>query len=309
MLEATGIISFALIFFVAYQFSLELEHKERLKAVLRNNFLGTKALYDRLAGEYLRENKFYISVLKYLNSIILRSGIRKYLPWLNAVWLMVFLLLAFLVAALILKNFGSIAAGAYGLTFALALLAVLFLMAAINKQAVRKMYLTFLNVYTGFINVEKNEINALEQTARYMEEPLRSVIRRWCFRYKISNLSIDDFLDGILSEISDREFRKFIKFTRMNLKYGGDYRKALEKMKEQGERLASIYALKSSGAVVGTGAILFMIVLDLLLLFSLTGEPETMLYLKNSLKGQMMLAANAGAILFSLWVIFNINRE
>ena len=187
--------------------------------------------------------------------------------------------------------------------------AILMFVSAINTRKIKKTYLTFLNTFSGFYNLEGNIINAIAQTAEYMPEPLKSILKRHIEIYKRSMKSTDEWFDELINEVGDGEFRKFFKFAKLNAKYGGNFERALVKFREQGEKLASIEATKTASASVGTMVILLMIGICLLLIFNISSEYETMMVLKNTVTGQMIAASNAAAIIFGLYMIKHINSS
>lgn len=285
----------------------DLEQFNPLRKLIKRSLLTVENVYSRLLEEYLPKKSFLRRLRNYLNIVVLRSGIRRYLPWFNMGYLIFAMAAVFATTYLYFRKLGP-AGLLYSAIAVFVVLILLLLMAALNKNAVRKMYLNFLNVYSGFILVEQNEMAALERTSDYVEEPLKSVLKRWTTLYKTSQRSLDECLDGILDEITDTEFRKFLKFTKVNMKYGGDYQKALDKLKEQGEKLQSISAMKTSGAVLGTATILFMIFCTIFLILNATKDPQVMYYLAT-FDGQVLLATNALAIGFAIYMIFDINRS
>lgn len=285
----------------------DLDQFNPVRKLIKRSLLRVETTYLRLLEEYLPKESFLRRLRNNLNAVILRSGIRKYLPWFNVQYLVLAMAAVFFAAYLYFKDLGP-AGLIYSGIAVFVVLTFLLLMATFNKNAVRKMYLNFLNVYSGFTLVEHSEMAALERTSDYVEEPLKSILKRWTTLYKTSQRSLDECFDGILEEIGDREFRKFFKFSKANAKYGGDYQKALEKLKEQGEKLQSISAMKVSGAVLGTVTIMFMIACNLFLLSTAIEDPQVMYYL-GTFDGQILLAANGLAIGFAVYMIFDINKS
>jgi tight adherence protein B len=111
------------------------------------------------------------------------------------------------------------------------------------------------------------------------------------------------------SESGNNEFRKFINFAKMSVKYGGNFNKAIAKLKDQGEKLYSLEAIKSANASVGSFVILLMIVINLLLMVNISSDPDIVDIIKSTVTGQVIAVSNAVSIIFGLYMIKNINSS
>jgi tight adherence protein B len=182
-------------------------------------------------------------------------------------------------------------------------------MSTVNAKKIKEAYLSFLTTFMGFYNIEGNIINALKSTAPYISEPLRSIIKRNVFLYEKTQISVDECLENMAAEAGNKEFRKFINFAKMNAKYGGNFNKALMKLREQGEKLFSLESIKSANASVGSMIILVMIVINLLLMMNISADPDIVYIVKNTITGQAIAISNAVSIVFGLYMIKNINSS
>ncbi|MEL7623633.1 MAG: hypothetical protein AAGU12_08600 [Clostridiales bacterium] len=245
----------------------------------------------------------------WLDRLIYQSGIAGRLPWFNDKVLLLFLFAAAFLVYTKFSEAGRFIALTYGFIALVALTTFLLLLVLMNKAKLRKSFLSFLTIYSNFYAAEADEIQALEKAADYIEDPFRSIIKRWTAFYKgRKELSFDEALAGILSDTGDEpEVRKFINMTRISHRYGGDYQGLLKKMIRQEQYKEESLAKKASTAALGTGLILFMIMMNLILLFSLLNQAELALFF-HSAKGRLHLFLNALATLASIGFVLNINK-
>ncbi|WP_422445300.1 type II secretion system F family protein [Thermoanaerobacterium sp. DL9XJH110] len=262
--------------------------------------------YEKVLKKVLGNNGFLKRRYEDIQKAILRSGIKNYIP-LDAGAFICLCMGLFILAFFFFMKLGILAALMYAAATIYVPFAVLSFMTVLNQRKIKGMYLNFLNTFSGFFNIEGNMVNSIKSAAEYVGEPLRSILRRHVTVYERSMKSMEEFLDGIMSEISDREFRKFFKFAGLHAKYGGNFQKALAKLREQGEKLAGAESQKGAGAAVSTMIILVMIVINLMMIVNISGDTEAVYILKNTLTGQMILVSNAAAIIFALFMIKNIN--
>lgn len=262
--------------------------------------------YDKILKKVMGNRGFLKRRYDGIRNVILRSGIKNYIP-LDAGSFIGFCMGLFVMAFLFFRKLGILAAFMYAGAAVYVPFAVLSFMTVLNQRKLKGMYLNFLSTFSGFFNIEGNMVNSIKSTSEYVGEPLRSILRRHVMVYERSMKSMEEFLDGIMAEISDREFRKFFKFARLYAKYGGNFGKALAKLREQGEKLANVESMKGAGSSVGTMVILLMVVINLLLILNLSNDPDVVYTLKNTMTGQVIAVSNAAAIIFGLYMIKNIN--
>jgi Flp pilus assembly protein TadB len=251
------------------------------------------------------------SIREFFDSSIRASNIKRYIPILNVPLFILFSLAVGLAGA------GFSYQLTHSLTPSLAVggmagylpKAMLDFMAVLNGKKIRRQYLSFLNAYYGFYNLSGDVAGAFRQAAAYTGEPLRSFIRRMVYRYDRSSLEFTACLDELGKEARDREFLKFIKFTKLHLIYGGDYRKALEKLMEQERRMEGALAGLSSSAAVGVMAVLALAGLDLAgLLGAYLMNPDVAAYLRSSWTGQLLVLGNLAAVGFGFYVAANLYK-
>lgn len=263
--------------------------------------------YEKTTKNLLKQNSFLKKISCNIDGVIARSGVKKHLSFLDTGSFLVINLILFIVGFGVFKKLGFVAGMMYGCVIAYIPYTILTFMATINTRKIKKMYLTFLNTFSGFYNLEGNIINSINSTADYMPEPLKSILKRHITIYKSSMKSVNECFDGIINDVGDKEFRKFFKFAKLHSKYGGNFERALEKFREQGEKLASVESTKTANASVGTMVILLMIGISLMLIFNASSEPEIVFIIRKTITGQMIAASNAAAIIFGLYMIKNIN--
>ncbi|QSQ10610.1 hypothetical protein H0A61_03020 [Koleobacter methoxysyntrophicus] len=270
---------------------------------------GRRLIAEALGGgiERLRARALSVprikSIVRLLEILLARAGIRQYIGPYTAV------LIAAAVFTACLFRFSRL--GLMGILYSLAsvyaLYACLLVLTILAQRRVRAGYLHFLTTFTSFYYLEGSIMNALGSTADYVSEPLRSVLRRYVLLFRHGRAGAEESLSRIADEVEYREFRKFINFAKMSVRYGGDFSGALEKLKTQAERLRSLESVKEAGASVGSMVILIMIILSLSLLANALGDPAVVSVLRKTFTGQMIIAANAGAIIFGLFMIKHIN--
>jgi|GEM_PF-1029397 tight adherence protein B len=250
-------------------------------------------------------------LLEVLDVSIQSSNIQKYIPFMDlSVFIVLTLTIFILVAFIGFTITGSIPTSFFmGLMSGLIPKVVLDIMSASNTKKIRRLYLSFLNAFDGFYNISGDIIHALDRSAYYTTEPLQTFLKKAVLKYNRSNAEFTECLDDLEKQIKDREFRKFIKFTKLHLVYGGDYRKALRKLIEQARRLESSRAMLAASSLSGTIIISGVIVLDLVTFFSAyTMNPETAHVLRTTFTGQMISLGNLLAMGIGVYIITSLNR-
>ncbi|MBE3592215.1 MAG: hypothetical protein IMW84_04920 [Thermoanaerobacter sp.] len=290
-------IEYALLALVIYTAALGIERLKFKKRLSKWQFKKTGVLSEK--GSKL---------LKSIDVLLARSGVKSKLPFLDAKNMMIVSAVLFAIGIYLFRKLGF-AALFYASSIVYVPYAAMMLMSAVNARKIKEAYLSFLTTFMGFYNIEGNIINALKSTAPYVSEPLRSIIKRNVFLYEKTQMSVDECLENMAAEAGNREFRKFINFAKMNTKYGGNFNKALMKLREQGEKLFSLESIKAANASVGSMVILIMIVINLLLMMNISTDPDIVYIVKNTITGQAIAISNAVSIVFGLYMIKNINSS
>lgn len=293
----------ALLQFVVLSALIYLAATEILRAKFRRRLV--ESYFSRKAFGFLESRSNFF---KGIDSLLARSGIKGKLPSLDAKNMAIISCILFLAGIYFFRRLG-IAALFYAAAMVYIPYAGMMFLSSVNARKIKSAYLAFLSTFIGFYNIESNIINALKSTAAYVSEPLSSILRRNVFLFEKTQLSIAECLDNIAFEVGDKEFRKFINFAKMNAKYGGNFGKALTKLREQAEKLHSLEAIKSANATVGSMVILFMIVINLVLMMNVSNDPEVAFTIRNTMTGQAIAVSNAVAIMFGLYMIKNINSS
>ncbi len=247
------------------------------------------------------------NLLDGIDTVLLRSGIKNKIPITDKSYLLMSITI-FLYSFLYFKKLGIAAAFIYSCAITYLPFSILMIMIELNTRKIKKMYLNFLNTFDGFYNVEENVINALKATSDYVDEPLRSILKKNVTIFERTLQSIDECIDRIMKEVGAKEFRKFLKFAKLHAKFGGNFNKAITKLREQGEKMASIESVKAASAFVGSGIILLMIFLNVIMILNLSRSPELVEVLKNTATGQVIAISNGVSIIFALYMIRHINK-
>lgn len=290
-------IESALLALVIYTAALSIERLKFKKRLSKWQFKKTGVLSEK--GSRL---------LRSIDVLLARSGVKSKLPFLDAKNMMIVSVLLFVAVIYPFRRLGF-AALFYASSVVYVPYAAMMFMSTVNAKKIKEAYLSFLTTFMGFYNIEGNIINALKSTAPYISEPLRSIIKRNVFLYEKTQMSVDECLENMAAEAGSREFRKFINFAKMNAKYGGNFNKALMKLREQGEKLFSLESIKAANASVGSMVILIMIVINLLLMMNISADPDIVYIVKNTITGQAIAISNAVSIVFGLYMIKNINSS
>lgn len=290
-------IEFVLLAVVIYTAALSIERLKFKKRLSKWQFKKTGVLSEK--GSRL---------LRSIDVLLARSGVKSKLPFLDAKNMMIVSVLLFVAVIYPFRRLGF-AALFYASSVVYVPYAAMMFMSTVNAKKIKEAYLSFLTTFMGFYNIEGNIINALKSTAPYISEPLRSIIKRNVFLYEKTQMSVDECLENMAAETGNREFRKFINFAKMNAKYGGNFNKALMKLREQGEKLFSLESIKAANASVGSMVILIMIVINLLLMMNISADPDIVYIVKNTITGQAIAISNAVSIVFGLYMIKNINSS
>lgn len=298
------------IFFVAVSLicyivcSLILDRRRRLKYDYKRNYEKAQKI---LTMQHIKKRPFD-NLLEGIDTVLLRSGIRNKIPITDKGYLLLSIVIL-ITSFMYFKKIGFAAALIYSIAITYLPLAVLMLMIDLNTRKIKKMYLNFLNTFDGFYNVEENIINALKATSDFVDEPLQSILKKNVTIFERTVQSTDECLDNIMKEVRAKEFRKFLKFAKLHARYGGNFGKAISKLREQGEKMASIESVKAAGALVGSGVILVMILINLVMIANLSNSPELIQVLRNTVTGQVIAISNGVAIFFGLFMIKQLNTS
>lgn len=304
----TFILKTAFVSLVAY---LLLSSRKKQKNTTKKRTRQLKETIDRLFKNNKSEDTYYGRLIQMIDDVIQSSNIQKYLPFMDV---SVFMLLSIVLAFFILFLGYTITQSITISIFMAALSSmipkiILDVMSASNTKKIRKLYLSFLNAFHGFYNISGDIIHAFDRSAEYTTEPLRSFIKEAVLKYNRSNIEFVECLDDLEQKIRDKEFKKFIKFTKLHLIYGGDYRKALSKLIQQARRLESSRAMLAASALSGTVIISGVILLDLLTFFSVyISNPQSAEILRSTVTGQAITIYNLFAVSIGIYMVTSLNK-
>jgi tight adherence protein B len=262
-----------------------------------------KRAVEKIAGRRKR------TVFQGVSDAIRVSGVRRFVPVMDVPLFLLLSLIFFLAGCLwgFQTTRSPVVSLAAGVMAGFLPRIALEFMAVLNSRKVRSLYLGFLNVFYGFYSLDGDIVGAFRRSAAYTGEPLRTFINKMVHVYDRGGSDFGRCLDELAREVRDREFVKFIKFTKLYLVYGGDYARALEKLADQARRLESAGTALFSSATVGFLAVSAMAVLNgagLVAAYAL--NPDTAFFVKNTLTGQFLALANLGAVAFGLYTAVNI---
>lgn len=246
-----------------------------------------------------------------LEKTINSSNIKKYIPWLNIYFFLLTVILFFGAAFYITLKITHTYITSLFVAMIIGFLPKGFLEFAtvINEKKLRKEYLGFLNVYYGFFNLSGDVVGAFRKSANYTGEPLKSFINSMVYRYDRSNIDFIQCLDFLAENIKDREFLKFIKFTKLYLIYGGDYEKALEKLIEQARKLENARISLTSTAIVGIFVIVIFSMLDIAsLLMVYLNNLDVAVFLRTSTMGQILVLFNLITVCIGYYFVASFYR-
>lgn len=241
-----------------------------------------------------------LTIFNSLNKLLFASNINKYIPFMNISWfisLVIFIFFFCLYLSFNITNnlFVSILVGIMAGYLPKIFLDILII---INAKQIKKNYLSFLNIFYGFYGLNDDIIGAFRRTIDYLNEPLKSYISRVIFKYdKSFNIDFSDCLDELERSIKDKDFAKFLQFTKIHLAFGGDFKKTLEKLIEHARRMEEVRTDFASSAVIGIGVILFMSVLNLGgLIGAYIFNPDVAYFLKNTFLGYVFVLVDLIAV-------------
>ena len=295
-------ILFCLIAFIAIYTFLDIVLNRR-----KGGKLHILRQYERIVKSVVKKNSLLKRIQNSIDAVITRSSIKRYLPFLDVGVFCMLSLVLFGISFFWLNRLGTLGALMYSCVAVYVPYSIMIFMSILNARKLKKIYINFLGVFSGFYNIEGNFINSLKSTAEYVEEPLKSILTRHTFAYERSLKGLDECFDDIIAEVGDRELRKFFKFAKLHSKYGGNFKDALIKLREQGEKLSSLEAMKGASSSVGTVVILLMILISIVMIFNVSNDYTVAAVLRNTPTGQLIAIANGMAIGFGFYMIRNIN--
>jgi len=125
--------------------------------------------------------------------------------------------------------------------------------------------------------------------------------------YDTSSKTFLETLDAINDSVLNAEFRKFVSFTKIYEKYGGNYNEILNHLREQALKNMQIRTERESNAITATFVIGGTIALSLLSLIGLNQMDIEVL--THTIQGWAVIGFNIFSYVVGIYVIKNIAQS
>jgi Flp pilus assembly protein TadB len=219
--------------------------RERLYSTLES--LDERYTERRLASEvkkYTRSITVKMSLVERIElSLIDKSNIRHYFPFVNFYTLVLLMILIFIVVLKIIYGVLMFVPNADVISFLFSLipLFILDLMTRYNSEVVRKRLAEFISVLNRWCSLKEDIFYAFEKSiASGIGEPLKTFIRDMVIQVN-RGIEPADALDILQMKVDNAQFRDFIINIKQNIKHRGDIIKLLTNLENQFYKIEEEY--------------------------------------------------------------------
>lgn len=308
------IIIFALLFVATSNFIKLIHEKKIAEKIVKNIDKINEDYQKRLIN--LRYRQYYVSTdkkknyLEGLDILIEKTNIRNKFSIMSSEVLIIISVInsfiIFIYAYRFLYNFLA------GLIIALFCYFIpeyiLKIFAHRNANKADEQLVHYINVLKNFCQINDDIVFAIEKSIPYTRDPIRTFNIHFMAEVK-HGISPFEALENYKNKIDNKKFKLLIKNLQLCVKHNGKYIEVLDKSKD----IIKNYNIekkrrKSEGEKAKT-AILAMIVISLVIIFSMTKiNPDLVGKLRTSFVGQMVVIFNVIVYLVTIYMFLTVER-
>lgn len=256
----------------------------------------------------LSKNKSRIA--QRIESLILKSNIKRYIPWINSQIIMIFSgvlgITAFVVTYNFLKN--SITSLVFLIAFGLIPSYILDVIAGYNGSKVERSFLYFLNILSNFAQIKDDVFFAFEKSIDYVNEPLNSYCRTFVEEVK-RGLPIEDALENFKQKLDNKKFKVFLRNAQLCVKFGGSFLKLAANNLESVKQLQIEKARRKNETSLGRALIYVMMAINIgLAVYMFNMYPNTLDTIKTDFYGQMVILVNTIDLFIAFYLSLKLQK-
>jgi Flp pilus assembly protein TadB len=277
---------------------------DRLNGDYRNRRL------QREARKYTRTISVKLSLVERLElTLIDKSNIRQYIPFMNFYVLLLVSVLVFILTfppvyrILYFVPSTAVICGMFSLVPAF----LLDLLGRYNSEKIRRKLAEFISVLNRWCTVKEDIFYAFERsTESGIGEPLRTFIRDMCIQVRCG-INPLEALDLLQMKVDNAQFKDFVINIKQNIKFRGDITKLLTNMEAQFYKLEEEYDRRKISTYKDRLLIFVLMFLVLIIgYFFLKFNPRVEQYYLATTEGKLLLAfftlLFAGGVYFSFGI-------
>lgn len=305
-------VSTALLSYFLAKKILEGSFRKQIKAayISINSEYQKKQIVNKILRRERIKKKAYKSLFYRLELIIEKSGIQKYVFFINPTIFIIICIISAIVFFIIFAYFFGIAS--VGLIISLpgffVPIILLEIMARKREEEIEKVLADYLLLLKNSTRIHNDIIEAFRNVQDRCMEPLKTFTRQLITEIS-SGISVEAALSNFRDKVSMKKFKLFLINVQYCYLYGGDFTELLDKTQKliadiQKEKRVRIRETRSARVVI-----FLLIFLDVYLYFNfIMTEPDYLSIMKNTFYGQLILNANFLSIWFLLWLSYSVKK-
>lgn len=288
------LLLFISIFVIVYLFA---GNKKGLLAISPN-------IQENQERVFIFKNAKYV---KYLDRLIVKSNLRKYVHWLNTDILLllstIFGILGFWISYVYLNNILT------SIAIFVALFSILTFIIqwviSYNNSKIEKSFLYFLNILCNFAQLKDDLYFSFEKSIQYMNQPLKSYCKTFVEEVK-RGLPLEEALENFKEKIDNERFKLFIKNAQLCAKHGGSFLRLASNTLELVKQLQIEKSRRKNETALGRTLIFVMAAINIgLAVYMFTIYPDTMQRIRTDFYGQLVIFLNT----VNLFIIFYLSLK
>lgn len=245
--------------------------------------------------------------LKYID----RSGITRYIPYLNGKNL---LIICIVMTVLLYRPVYHIvgympSALIISVLFSMIPIFLLDIMARFNSAKIRRSLAEFISVLNRWCAVKDDIIYAFEKSLESgLKDPLKTYVRDMVIQVR-RGMRAEDALDMLSLKVNNPQFRDFIINIRQNIKFRGDTRRLLSNLEEQFYRMEEEYNRRRI-STFGDRVIIYILMFAVLFICYgfIRLNPDVEAFYFETIRGRVLITLFCILYVFGFYVSLGISR-
>lgn len=149
------------------------------------------------------------------------------------------------------------------------------------KKKLDERYAFFVASFAGAVSIKKNVIEALNETAKYVDEPIKSIIQQNVYLYQHGQITYDEVFKRCAEEVALPEYSTFFFLIHYGEESGSDISELAYRIVENSQAKLYPRALLRGSVFSGVVQIGLMVLVSIYLLLNATTSKEVMDYIAN----------------------------
>lgn len=242
--------------------------------------------------------------------LILKSNIKKYVPWINSQIIIaisgVLGITAFIITYKFLEN--SITSLVFLIAFGFIPSYVLSVMISYNSSKVERSLLYFLNILSNFAQLKDDVFFAFEKSIGYVDEPLNGYCRTFVEEVR-RGLPIEEALENFKEKLDNKKFKAFLRNAQLCVRFGGSFFKLAANNLEAVKQLQIEKARRKNETSLGRVLIYVMMAINIgLAVYMFNMYPNTLNTIRTDFYGQMVILANTIDLFIAFYLSLKLQK-